>query len=776
MIASSRKMVEELGITHRLLEADVFAGRIELLEGDAAAAERALRGAYDGLRDLGLGIDAARAARAARRARCSRRAASPRRRRSRHESEALAGDDLQAAIAWRGVRAEALARRGEHAAAVELAQAAVAIAAATDALLDHADARLALAAALRAAGRGARGRRRGARARSSSGRRRARRCSPSARSATRDAPCRSPALRRVRGAEGGTSRRCGRTRRPRRLLRSTPRSHAETSKRSRSCSATPTKSSITGPEPRGTARERSTRFAACCDRAIRSTPTGRSPRWAIRWCCSRGGWARPGPQEVASTSGSTGAKRSASSRPTRVGCICWQETFAADRLGDAVVRLYERYAEPLPEGPVRNQVTGTLALMRAVLGRLDFDRLAAILGPHVAFADHRRLGLPSSQGREAYLQSLRVLFDCSEDVSNRLDDILALGPSAFVFSLTNHGTDRVSGGTFERPLIFLARAGPDGLASHWEFFDSGCEAEALARFDELVGGVPPARAVHRRVRPNAASAVGHRFESAVAARDFAAAEACFDAGYREIDHSTGSEWGRDAAFASLQRLFRSRGSELRDRAARDARRAPVPQPPPHALERRHARPLRRRPVRARGDPARRDGRARPRRSPGDVRRRPPRRRDRAPLRALCRAAARRSGARARRPGRALARRVERADRSRPPRSHVAFVLSTRGSPGPGHLDRGQPRRVPCAHPPSARARARLRRAVRRRLRSRCRCAGLLDDASSAPRATVAARSRTGCASSTGSEPTAASRRSSASKRSRPSMRSRASTS
>src|SRR5262249_58923555 len=57
MIASSRRMVEELGITQRLLEADVFAGRIELLEGDAAAAERCLRPAYDGLREQGLGID-----------------------------------------------------------------------------------------------------------------------------------------------------------------------------------------------------------------------------------------------------------------------------------------------------------------------------------------------------------------------------------------------------------------------------------------------------------------------------------------------------------------------------------------------------------------------------------------------------------------------------------------------------------------------------------------------------------------------------------------------
>src|SRR5262249_7712180 len=49
--------------------------------------------------------------------------------------------------------AEALARRGEHASAVALARAAVDIAAATDGLLHHAEARLALAAALRAAGR-----------------------------------------------------------------------------------------------------------------------------------------------------------------------------------------------------------------------------------------------------------------------------------------------------------------------------------------------------------------------------------------------------------------------------------------------------------------------------------------------------------------------------------------------------------------------------------------------------------------------------------------------
>src|SRR5262245_12946204 len=152
MLASSRRMVEELGITQRLLEADVFAGLVDLLEGDAATAERGLRAAYDGLREHGLGIDAAQAAALLGRALLALGRAEEAEAVS-HESEALAGDDLKAAIAWRGVRAEALARCGEHATAIELARAAVETAAATDALLDHADARLALATVLRAAGR-----------------------------------------------------------------------------------------------------------------------------------------------------------------------------------------------------------------------------------------------------------------------------------------------------------------------------------------------------------------------------------------------------------------------------------------------------------------------------------------------------------------------------------------------------------------------------------------------------------------------------------------------
>jgi class 3 adenylate cyclase/tetratricopeptide (TPR) repeat protein len=154
MIASSRRMVEELGIAQRLLEADMFAGLIELLEGDAVVAERFLRSAYDGLREHGLGIDAAQAAALLGRALLTLGRSAEAEAMSR-ESEALAGDDFKTAIAWRGVRAEALVDRGEHSAAVDFARAAVQIAAATDDLLDHADARRSLAIALRAAGCGA---------------------------------------------------------------------------------------------------------------------------------------------------------------------------------------------------------------------------------------------------------------------------------------------------------------------------------------------------------------------------------------------------------------------------------------------------------------------------------------------------------------------------------------------------------------------------------------------------------------------------------------------
>jgi hypothetical protein len=51
---------------------------------------------------------------------------------------------------------------------------------------------------------------------------------------------------------------------------------------------------------------------------------------------------------------------------------------------------------------------------------------------------------------------------------------------------THSGTDRAGGGSYERPFILLAIFGPDGLHTRLEYFDADHDAEALARFDELV--------------------------------------------------------------------------------------------------------------------------------------------------------------------------------------------------------------------------------------------------------------------------------------------------
>jgi len=151
MIGSARRSVEQLGLTHRRLETEVMAGFIELLDGKAGAAEIHLREAYEELRARGLGGEAAQAGAFLGRALLMQGrvdeaddvAA---------EAERLAGADLKAGIAWRDVRAEAAARRGDTARALALAREAVELASATDALLLVADARRTLAGVLRAVG------------------------------------------------------------------------------------------------------------------------------------------------------------------------------------------------------------------------------------------------------------------------------------------------------------------------------------------------------------------------------------------------------------------------------------------------------------------------------------------------------------------------------------------------------------------------------------------------------------------------------------------------
>jgi len=151
MLDVARRTLEDLGLGHGLLELELFAGLVELAAGDAAAAEAHLAVAYDGFHRLGIEADAAQAA--ALRARAALAVDDDERALTLAvTAEQLGGRDLKTAIAWRAVKAEVLARRGQHAEAIALARAATELADPTDALLDRADAQAALGAVLTIAG------------------------------------------------------------------------------------------------------------------------------------------------------------------------------------------------------------------------------------------------------------------------------------------------------------------------------------------------------------------------------------------------------------------------------------------------------------------------------------------------------------------------------------------------------------------------------------------------------------------------------------------------
>jgi class 3 adenylate cyclase/tetratricopeptide (TPR) repeat protein len=152
LIARSAATVDELGLRHGVLETAMYAGYIELLAGNPAAAEPHLRTAYAGLGALGVGADAGQAAAHLARAifaqgRIDEAAEVA------DDSDALAGQGLQALIASRAVRAEIAAARGDLDMALQLAAEAVDVAGLTDFTMDHADATRSLAEVLAVAGR-----------------------------------------------------------------------------------------------------------------------------------------------------------------------------------------------------------------------------------------------------------------------------------------------------------------------------------------------------------------------------------------------------------------------------------------------------------------------------------------------------------------------------------------------------------------------------------------------------------------------------------------------
>jgi class 3 adenylate cyclase/tetratricopeptide (TPR) repeat protein len=564
MLASARKMVEDLGIAQRLFEVDFFAGRIALLEGDAAGAERLLRGAYHGLRDLGLGIDAARAGALLARALLAEDHANEAEALS-HESERLAGDDLQAAIAWRGVRAEALAKRGEHAAAVEFAKAAVTIASATDALLDHADARVALAAALRAAGRGTEAdaeERRAIELWETKG-------ATLLAERTRRAETQSEAM------PGATAPRVDATDAAQRRVRRRVRTNAATAMQARFDAALAARDfdgivavfhedhqEIDHPTGSSYGREAA---VASLRRLFRS----HDPHYQAEPLATLGEFLllvrrRSGAAGTTSARYDVGTYENVAIQLFEVDAsgLCRRaEVFAADQLGNAIVRLYERYAELLPDGPARQRAAVTARAIAYSLTDCVASDMSLLFDPSYADVDHRSVGYGTLSTDQAakLVESQRALAD---GLRLRVEDVLALRPDGLVRRTTTSGTWRGGGGAFERTVCILSTFAPDGRAARQETFDSDREAEALARFDQITGAQRQA-SVRRRVQANAATRGIDRFRAVLAARDGVALAEVFGASLNAVHHPTRATYGRREMLSTWRSIMKAERMDFR---------------------------------------------------------------------------------------------------------------------------------------------------------------------------------------------------------------------
>lgn len=150
MIDSARRTVTELGLRHALLEVEQFAGIVELVIDEPAAAVPHLRKAYNGFRRMGLDADTAETA-ALLGGACLALDRAAEAEDLCAESERLAGHALKPSIAWRTLRARLLSLAKDHDAARRVAEEAVSLAERTDALVDHGDACASLATVLGAA-------------------------------------------------------------------------------------------------------------------------------------------------------------------------------------------------------------------------------------------------------------------------------------------------------------------------------------------------------------------------------------------------------------------------------------------------------------------------------------------------------------------------------------------------------------------------------------------------------------------------------------------------
>jgi class 3 adenylate cyclase/tetratricopeptide (TPR) repeat protein len=153
LCARGANIYEELGLRLSLVASSEIVGYVELLAGEAAAAEEALRRGYDILSAGGVGALLAFQAGLIAEALIAQGRYKEADELALMQEQHVPSEDVLAQVGWRATRARLHAYFGNHAQARQLAIEAVERSAQTDALNLHADALLSLAEAERAAGR-----------------------------------------------------------------------------------------------------------------------------------------------------------------------------------------------------------------------------------------------------------------------------------------------------------------------------------------------------------------------------------------------------------------------------------------------------------------------------------------------------------------------------------------------------------------------------------------------------------------------------------------------
>lgn len=148
LYTSSQATLVELGRTVSLAALQTWSGAVELLAGDALAAERELRAAFDTLEPMGEKANLATIAASLAGALCAQERFDEAAELAATSAVLASDDDLTSQIAWRTVRAKVLARQGDLAAAELFARESVALADETDCPNLRGDAFLSLGEAL----------------------------------------------------------------------------------------------------------------------------------------------------------------------------------------------------------------------------------------------------------------------------------------------------------------------------------------------------------------------------------------------------------------------------------------------------------------------------------------------------------------------------------------------------------------------------------------------------------------------------------------------------